>query len=175
MRGKVAQVTWITTRDGHGTVGNPDAFPIEIGYAGCRVACLFFRTSSGKERPVQDRQRWLSRWIRNGDRKDAGILVVHAVELNALVWQEGSQSQALPAEQILRYGQGDPWASSRERRVSHHVVPQRFDKRDTRILAAAATVRSPLVISLRFECDAEPLDSGRVAGFVEFYAGDADA
>src|ERR1017187_1188100 len=98
MRGKVAQVTWITTRDGHGTVGNPDAFPIEIGYARCRIAYLFLRTSSWKERPVQDRQGWLSRWIRNGDRKDAGILVVHAVELNALIRQEGNQSQALPVE-----------------------------------------------------------------------------
>src|ERR1017187_1360397 len=109
MGGKMAQMTRITAFNGHGTVGNPDAFPIEIGYARCRGACLFLRTSSGEERPVQDRQCWLSRWIRNGDRKDAGIFVVHAVELNALIRQEGNQPQALPMEQVLRYGQGDSW------------------------------------------------------------------
>src|ERR1017187_1915664 len=98
MGGKMAQMTRITALNGHGTVGNPDAFPIEIGYARCRIACLFLRTSSWKKRPVQNRQGRLSRWIRNGDRKDAGILVVHAVELNALIRQEGNQSQALPVE-----------------------------------------------------------------------------
>ena len=52
---------------------------------------------------------------------------------------------------------------------------ERLDKGNAGILAAAAAVRSPLVISFRLKRNAEPLDSGRVAGFVEFYAGDADA
>ena len=175
MRGKVAQVIGLTALDGHVTVGNPDAFPMEIRDAQSRVACLFLRTSSGKERPVQDRQCRLSRWIRNGDREDAGILVVHAIELDAVIRLESCQPQSLPVEQILRNGQGDSWASSRKRRVSHHVVSKRFDKGDTWILAAAAPVRSPLVIRFRLERNAQPLDTGRVAGVVECYAGDADA
>jgi len=50
----------------------------------------------------------------------------------------------------------------------------RFDKRDARILAAAA-VRSPFVVSLGFERDSKPLHSARIATFVKFYAGNADA
>ena len=42
-------------------------------------------------------------------------------------------------------------------------------------LAAAATVRSPLVISFRLKRNAEPFDSGWGAGLIEFYAGDANA
>ena len=52
---------------------------------------------------MQDRQCWLSSWIRNGDRKDAGILVVHVDELNALSRREGSPLQMLPLERIVRY------------------------------------------------------------------------
>ena len=52
---------------------------------------------------------------------------------------------------------------------------ERFDKGDAGILAAAAAVRPPLVIRFRLKRNAETFDSGRVAGFVEFYAGDADA
>jgi hypothetical protein len=52
---------------------------------------------------------------------------------------------------------------------------ERLNISNARILASAATSRSPLVISFRFDRDAEPLDSGRVAAFVEFYAGDTDA
>ncbi len=78
-------------------------------------------------------------------------------------------------KQILRYGHGNPWADGRERRVSHHVALKRFDERDTRILAATAAVGPTLIIGFRLQCDAEPLDSTRIASFVEFYAGNADA
>ena len=88
---------------------------------------------------------------------------------------KGREPQALPVEQILRHGQGDPRADGRKRRVSHHIVLERFDKRDARILAATAAVGPPLVISFRLQCNAKPLDSARIAGFVELYAGNADA
>ena len=78
-------------------------------------------------------------------------------------------------KQILRYGQGDPWAFGRKRRVSHHVTLERFDKRDTRILAAAAAVGPQLVIGFRLQRDAEPLDAGRIAGLIELHSCDADA
>jgi hypothetical protein len=52
---------------------------------------------------------------------------------------------------------------------------ERLDKGNSRILTTAAAVRPPLIIRLRFECDAESFDSAWIAGFVEFYAGDADA
>ncbi len=51
---------------------------------------------------------------------------------------------------------------------------KRLDKSNSCILAAAAAVRSPLVISLGFERNAETLYSARISGFVEFYAGNAD-
>jgi hypothetical protein len=124
---------------------------------------------------VQKRQCRLPRWIRNSDWEEAGILIVNAVELNAVVRPEGSQPHALPVEQILRFGKGDPWASRRKCRVSHHVVPKRFDERDTRILAATAAVGPPLVIGFRLQYDAEPLDACRIAGSIKPNSCNADA
>ena len=89
--------------------------------------------------------------------------------------RNGDKSKTLPVEQIFRYSQGDPRTVRRKRRVSHHVAPKRFDKRDTRVFAAAAAVRSPLVIGFRLQRNAEPLDSERVAGLIEPNPGDADA
>src|SRR5680860_1882009 len=77
-------------------------------------------------------------------------------------------------EQILRYGQGDPRAVRRKRSVRHHVLPKRFDKRDTRILAAAA-VRAPLVLGFRLERNAEPFHAARVARLSKPNPGNADA
>lgn len=132
MRGKVTQMPWLAALDGHGAVGNPDAFPIEISYAGCRVACLFLWTRAGKERPVQERQRRLSRGIRNSDREDAGVLIVNAVERNAVIRLEGGQAQSPPVEQIIRFRYGESRAMRQKRRVRHHVLLKRFDERDPR-------------------------------------------
>ena len=77
-------------------------------------------------------------------------------------------------EQVLRDGQRDPWAIRRKGRVIHHVALDRFDKRDTRVLAAAA-VGPPLVIRFRLQRNAEPLDAYRVAGFIKPHSCDADA
>jgi hypothetical protein len=52
---------------------------------------------------------------------------------------------------------------------------ERFDKGNAGILAAAAAVRSPLIIGFRLERNAEPLNTCRITSFVEFYAGNADA
>jgi hypothetical protein len=52
---------------------------------------------------------------------------------------------------------------------------ERFDKRYTRIFAAAAAVGSPLIIGFRLQCDAEPLDACRIASFIEPYSCNADA
>ena len=60
-------------------------------------------------------------------------------------------------------------------RVSHDVTSERFDKRDTRILAAAGTVLPPLVIHFGLQCDTEPLDSGRITGLIEQDSRYADA
>ena len=78
-------------------------------------------------------------------------------------------------KQILRYGQGDPWADGRKRRVSHHVALEWLNKRDTRILAATAAVGLPLIIGFRLQCDAEPLDSGRIAGLIKQNSCNTDA
>ena len=113
--------------------------------------------------------------IGNGDREDTGILVIHMHEVDAVIRRKGRQPDPLPVEQILRHGQRNSGSARRKRRVSHDVMLEWLDKGNARILAAAAAVRSPLVISFRLKRNAETFDSGRVAGFVEFYAGDADA
>src|ERR1700733_1051412 len=53
-------------------------------------------------------------------------------------------------------------------------MPKRFDKRDSRVLAAA-TVRPPLVVRFRLERNAEPLDSRWIARLVKTNARDANA
>jgi hypothetical protein len=50
-----------------------------------------------------------------------------------------------------------------------------FHKRDAGILATATAVGLQLIIGFRFQCDAEPLNACRIAGFVEPYSGNADA
>ena len=88
---------------------------------------------------------------------------------------EGSQPEALPAEQVFGYRQRDPWAVRRMCGVSHHVASEWFDKRDTRILAAAGAVLPQLVIRFGLQCDTEPLDSVRITGLIEQNSRYADA
>ena len=78
-------------------------------------------------------------------------------------------------EQVFRNGKGDAGASNRKRRVGHHVAPERLDKADTRVLAAAAAARPPLVVSLGFESNAEPFHPRGVTGPVEQDPGNTDA
>jgi hypothetical protein len=54
-------------------------------------------------------------------------------------------------------------------------MPKWFNKCDARILAAAAAVRSPLVIRFRLKRNAEPLDAGWITSLVELYTGNTDA
>jgi hypothetical protein len=74
-------------------------------------------------------------------------------------------------KQILRNGEGNPWADGGERRVGHHIAPERFHEGDPWILAATTPVRTPLVISFRLERYAEPLNPTWIAGLVELDAG----
>ena len=107
--------------------------------------------------------------------KEAGVFVIHVAEFDTVVRTKSREPQALPVEEVLRYGQGDPWASGRKCRVSHHVTLQRFHESDPRILAASAAIGPPLIIGFRLQCDAQPLDAYRIAGCIEPHAGNADA
>src|ERR1019366_7714741 len=159
MRSKPAKASGCTAIQGHLTVGNPDAFPVEVQSTGCGVERGFFRTSAGKERPMEDGEFGSSGWIRDGNRKETGIFVVHVAELEAVIRREGRDPQTLPVEEVLRYGQGDPWALGGKRRVRHHIAPERLHERDPSILAATAAVGTLLKIGCRLQCDAEPLDA----------------
>ena len=139
------------------------------------MASGFLRTSAGEKRSVEDGQFRVPGWIGNGDGEEAGIFVVHVGEFDALIRAEGREPEALPVEEVLRYGQGDPWAIGRKCRVSHQVAPERFHKRDPRILAAAPAAGLQLIVGFRLQCDAEPLDACRIAGFVESHSCNADA
>jgi hypothetical protein len=123
---------------------------------------------------MQEGHLHLSAVAGNRDGKEAGVLVVHMDEIDALIRSKGREPESLPMDQILRNGEGNPWTNGRERRVSHHVALKRFDEGDARILAATAAMRRPLVISFRLERDAQPLDSAWIASLVEFDAGNAD-
>jgi len=44
-------------------------------------------------------------WIRNGDRKEAGVFIVNMIQSNAGTWSEQCQAKTLPVEEIFRCGQ----------------------------------------------------------------------
>ena len=110
MQGKVAEVIGLIAGLAQGTVGNPDALAMKIHHAGRRLAHRFLGTRPGKERPVEEGHGRFPLRIGNGHGEDAGIFVVHAVELDAFIGAEGRQPQTLPVEQVLREGQGNPRA-----------------------------------------------------------------
>ena len=70
---------------------------------------------------------------------------------------------------------GDARPPGRKRRIGHDVALKRLHEGDTRILAAAAAVWTPLIIGFWLKRNAEPLDAGRVSGFIEPHSRDADA
>src|SRR5664280_2114433 len=148
---------------------------IEIYRTGCGFAGSFFRTSAWEKGAVEDGQLHFPSVIWNGDWEEAGIFVVHMDEIDIIIWIKGRETQTLPVKQILRYCQSDPRAYRRKRRVSHHVALEPFHKRNARIFAAAAAVRSPLVFSFRFERNAKPLDSDRIACLIKLNTGYANA
>ena len=175
MGSKLAEATQFTALQRRRAVGNPDAFPLQIHLTGRGVASGFLRTSTREKRPVEDGQFRVPGWIRNGDGKQTGIFVIHISEFDALIRAEVGEPEALPVEEVLRYGQGDPRTSDRKCRVSHQVAPQWFHKRDPRILAAALAAGLQLIVGFRFQRDAKPLDACRIAGIVESHSCNADA
>src|SRR5271166_1324582 len=101
----------LTASERRRTVGNPDTLPIEIQVAQRRANDGFLRTSAAKKRPVQDGHFRMPGRIGNSNREHAGVLVVHAVEFNALIRAEAREPYALPVEEVLRCGQGDSRAA----------------------------------------------------------------
>jgi hypothetical protein len=160
---------------GHRAIGNPDAFVIEIDQSRIGLAGGFLRTSAGEKRPMNDGQLHLPSMIGNGNGEEAGVLVIHMDEINAIIRFEGSEAQTLPVKQILRYGQRDPWADRGKRRVSHHIALKLSYEGDTRVLATTAAGRSKFVIRYWLKRDAKPFHSAGIASAVESDASDADA
>jgi CIC family chloride channel protein len=120
---KLAEVTWSTGLQRKRAVGNPDTFAIKVHLTGCGVvAGGFLRTSSGKQRTVEERELRFPRLVRNGNREYAGVFVVDLAGIDAMIRRKGRQPQALPVEEVLRDCPGDPRASGRKCCVSHYVA-----------------------------------------------------
>ena len=88
----------------HYAVGNPDAFPIEINLTARGMASGFLWACARKKWPVQDSEFRVPGWIRNSNRKEAGILVIHVAALDAKVRTKGREPETFPVEQVFRYG-----------------------------------------------------------------------
>ena len=114
MRSELAEVIEFAIRQGRLAVGNPDAFPIEIHVTGRGMAGRFLWTSAGKKWPVEHGQFRVPGGIRNGDRKEAGIFVIHVAQFDAVPRSKGGKPQALPVEEILRWARAmrGPWAEN---------------------------------------------------------------
>src|SRR5580692_7260017 len=160
---------------GHRAVRNPNALPFQIRFTRRGLAGSFLCVSAGKKRPVEDGQFWMSGRIGNGDRKEAGVFIVHVAEIDALAVAKCREPQALPAEEILRDSQGDSWASRRKRRVAHDVSLARFQECDSRIFATTADIGLLFIIGFRLQRDAEALDGYWVSGVIESHSRNTDA
>src|ERR1700722_19133613 len=102
MRHEPTEAIRFTRLQRHYAVGNPDALPIEINLTSRGMANDFLRTSTRKKWPVQDHQLRVSRWIRNSNRKETGVLVIHVAALDAMVRTKGREPETFPVEQVLR-------------------------------------------------------------------------
>ncbi len=76
---------------------------LAIHNPGLALAGGFLGTGAEKKRSVKKGELHLSGVIGNGDGEDAGVLVVHIDEINALKGLEGRQPDPLPVKQILRH------------------------------------------------------------------------
>ena len=102
MRVKQAEAIVFTALQDHRAVGNPDALMIEIHYPPLGLAGCFLGTSAGKERSMEHGQLHFPGVIGNGDGEEAGILVVHVDEIDAVIRFKGREPQSRPVKQILR-------------------------------------------------------------------------
>src|ERR1035437_1267331 len=175
MRCDFTKAIMLLTLEGRWAVGNPDAFPVDIQRTGCRSAGSFLWTRTWEKWPVQKCQLRGSRWIRNADREEAGILIIHAVQCNTITRSERGKPQTLPVEEIFRCGQRNARTIGRKCRITHHVASKRLHEGDTGIFAAATTVGPALVLSLRLQCNAKPFDPSRIARFIELHPRNSDA
>jgi len=85
MRVKQAGEIWIAVFQGHRAVGNPDTFMIEIHLTGPGVAGGFLGTSTEEKGSMEDGHLHFPGMVGNDDREEAGILVVHMDEIDALI------------------------------------------------------------------------------------------
>ena len=101
MRVEEAKVLRFAILSGHRGVRNPDTLAIVIDFAEPFLAGGFFGARTGEERAMQQGHLHLSAVIRNSDGEEAGILVVHVDEIDAVVGSEGRKPEPLPMKQIL--------------------------------------------------------------------------
>jgi hypothetical protein len=127
----------------------------------------FLRTSSGKERPMKQRQLRMPGWIRNGHGKEARVFVIDLVEVDSVCGSKLREAQSFPVKEIFRSGQGDSRPSRRKRRITHDVALERFDEGDAGVLASAPAVGTQFIVDFRLQRDAESLHADWVSGFVE--------
>ena len=64
-------------------------------------------SSAGKKRSVQHGHLHFSSMIRHRDGKEAGVLVIHVDEINAVIRRKWSKPQTPPVKQVFRDGPGD--------------------------------------------------------------------
>ena len=74
---------------------------VEVHLARPTMAGGFLGTSAGEKGPMEKGHLHFSGVIGNGDGKEAGILVIHMDEIDAVIRLKGREPQSLPVKQIL--------------------------------------------------------------------------
>src|SRR5271170_6408770 len=108
---------------------------------------------------MKQRQLRMPRWVGNGNGKKACVFVIDLIEVHSIRGSKLREAQSFPVKQIFRGCQGNPRPSRRKRRITHDVLLERFDERDSRVFASAPTVRTHFIIDFWFQRDAESLDA----------------
>ena len=160
---------------GQPAIGDPDRLPMEIHGTACRLPDFLLRARAREQRPVHERDRGLAEGVLNPGREQARVLVVHAIERDAIERPESlpapcaarSADHPRPrARYVVRRATAPCRSSHTAARARHRISAGPRSRR------RSPTIRSRLLAAARSPMRSTPL---RIAGTVEQHTRDADA
>src|ERR1043166_7317922 len=154
-------------------VRDPNTLTVDIHNSRCGVVHRLVRMRSREERPMKHRRGRLPMRVRNRNRKEQGILVIDAIEIQTIALLEHGEVDAVPVEQIFRQCQRNSGAVRRECSIRHHILLEWLDKSYPRVFASTATARTQLIVGSRLQRDPQPFDPDWVTLIVETYPRDS--
>src|SRR6185436_14057499 len=98
MRTKMTKAMRFPAFNRRRTIGNPNAFAVQINWSSRRSFGRLIGVGSGKQRAMDHRHGWFSSGVWNGRRKNQGVLIIDPIKVKAPVRMEARQPDTLPVE-----------------------------------------------------------------------------